>query len=281
MYDECKRSNEIIVCPTLQSILWSIVQVCSLTIEYQTVHYVPSISISGQFESILLTILPRISIILLWSDTRQCKELILCRVVESLCSPTHNIVPHISWHDLPCHMTMKRYEDFEGMVISLLLPRKFAIRTWFCNCPQYLCLFHTVFEWAQENVIKERCWFSKSTSLCRTFHIGSMCFVSFQSIWNHPHTQIRIILFHDEQRDIPNWKPSPNRISNKIFSNCLSHNSPAKGWPYRFRSRGTNGSSILDHDLGHLCRGRRIQMSGHSDFGIFNNLWASSYFHWV
>ena len=32
------------------------------------------------------------------------------------------------------------------------------------------------------------------------------------------------------------------------------------------------GSSILDHDLGHLCRGRRIQMSGHSDLGILNNL---------
>ena len=56
---------------------------------------------------------------------------------------------------------------------------------------------------------------------------------------------------------------------NRIFSNCLSHNSPAKGWPYRFLSRGMTGSSILDHDLGHLCRCRRIQMSGHSDFGIF------------
>ena len=29
-------------------------------------------------------------------------ELILCRVVESFCLPTRNIVPHISWHDLPC-----------------------------------------------------------------------------------------------------------------------------------------------------------------------------------
>ena len=28
-------------------------------------------------------------------------ELTLCRVVESSCLPTHNIVPHISWHDLP------------------------------------------------------------------------------------------------------------------------------------------------------------------------------------
>ena len=31
-------------------------------------------------------------------------------------------------------------------------------------------------------------------------------------------------------------------------------------------------SSILDHDLDQLCRGRRIQMSGHSDLGILNNL---------
>ena len=33
--------------------------------------------------------------------------------------------------------------------------------------------------------------------------------------------------------------------------------------------------------FGHLCRGRRIQLSGHSDFGIFNNLWASSIWTWV
>ena len=26
------------------------------------------------------------------------------------------------------------------------------------------------------------------------------------------------------------------------------------------------------HGLGHLCRGGRIQISGHSDLGIFNNL---------
>ena len=61
MYDECKISNEIIVCHKPWSILWSIVRVCSLTIEYQVVQYVPSISIWQQFESILLTILPRIS----------------------------------------------------------------------------------------------------------------------------------------------------------------------------------------------------------------------------
>ena len=35
--------------------------------------------------------------------------------------------------------------------------------------------------------------------------------------------------------------------------------------------------SSLDHDLGHLCRGRRIQMSGHFDFGNFQQF--RSIFH--
>ena len=67
----------------------------------------------------------------------------------------------------------------------------------------------------------------------------------------------------------PIWSFS-QRCSNRIFSNCLFYKSPAKGWPYRFRSRGTTGSSILDHDSGHSCLGRRIHTSGHSDFGIFH-----------
>ena len=33
---------------------------------------------------------------------------------------------------------------------------------------------------------------------------------------------------------------------------------------------------MLDNDVGHLCRGMRIQISGHSDFGIFHTVGASS-----
>ena len=33
--------------------------------------------------------------------------------------------------------------------------------------------------------------------------------------------------------------------------------------------------------FGHFCRGRWIQMPGHSDFGIFNHFGASSIFTWV
>ena len=110
---------------------------------------------------------------------------------------------------------------------------------------------------------------------------SDQCFVSFQPILCHPHTQIRIILLHGVQKSIPNWKLSPNRILIRFSQIAFSHNSPAKGWPYRFRSRGKTGSSILDHDFGHLCRGRRIQMSRHSDLGIFYNFGAYSIFTWV
>ena len=38
---------------------------------------------------------------------------------------------------------------------------------------------------------------------------------------------------------------------------------------------------MLDQEFGQLCFGRRIQISGNSDFGIFNNVGASSLFTWV
>ena len=65
--------------------------------------------------------------------------------------------------------------------------------------------------------------------------------------------------------------------SNRTFSNCLSHQSPARGWPYKFLSRRTTGSSILDHDFGHLCFGWRIQKCGHSDW-IFLRTWCTFHF---
>ena len=61
----------------------------------------------------------------------------------------------------------------------------------------------------------------------------------------------------------------------------LSHNNPANGRPYKFRSRGTAGSSMFAQELGRSCRGRRITTSGHSDSGILSNLGARSNFTWV
>ena len=153
------------------------------------------------------------------------------------------------------------------MVISLLPPRKFAIQTWLCNCPQYLCLFHIVFE------------------CIRSFHDQRKMLVL-------PNQLLYWVLTSDQDFVFPaNFMSSTYTDKNNPFSrctnqhtqlenffqpyfdrnlsNCLSHNSPAKGWPYRFRSRGTTGSSILDHDFGHLCRGRRIQNVLTFRFGNF------------
>ena len=97
------------------------------------------------------------------------------------------------------------------MEVFQFLPRKFAIRTWFCNCPQYLCLFHIVFECSQVFMIKERCWFSQIYFFIEYFpHRINVLLLSSQFLC-HPHTHFRIILSDGVQRDIPNWKLSPNR----------------------------------------------------------------------
>ena len=120
-------------------------QVCSLTIEYQAFQFVPSINIVEQFESILVIILQQISSILR-SGGHRCMEYILCRVVESSCLLTHKYRSTHFLHDPPYHKTMKKYEDSQSMESFLFSPLKFTIQTWFCNCPQYLYLFHIVFE---------------------------------------------------------------------------------------------------------------------------------------
>ena len=280
MYDECRRSNDLIVRHTLWSILWSIVHVSSLTVEYRVFQHVPSKSISGQFESILLTILPRISILLLWNDGRQCKELILCRFVESFCSPTHNIVPNISWYDLPCHRTTKKYADFPSMVIFQLLPRG---NSWFKHgsviVNNIFAYFTLSLRTHQVYMVKNDVGSPKSTSLLSTFHIRLIfCFfpanlmLSTNTDKNNPFSRCT-----NKHSQLETFSQT---CCNRIFSNCLFHNSPAEGWPYRFRSRGKTGSSIVDHYLGHLRFGWRIQISGHSDFEIFNNFGASSISTW-
>ena len=88
-------------------------------------------------------------------------EWILCRVVESSCLITHNIAPHISLHDLPRPKTMKKYEDFEGMAISLP-PRGNS------RFKHGSVIVHNIFGFlaltlsaSQVFMIQERCWFSQ------------------------------------------------------------------------------------------------------------------------
>ena len=66
---------------------------------------------------------------------------------------------------------------------------------------------------------------------------------------------------------------------NRIFSKLPS---PQQVLPKddhtKFLSRKTPGSIMLDHNFVHLCRGRRIQMSGHTDSGIFSTFWSIFHF---
>ena len=148
-------------------------------------------------------------------------EWILCRVVVSTCWLAHNIAPHISLHDPPKHKTMKKYKDFEGMVVSLLLPRKFAIRTWFCTCQQCLCLFGIVFECIPSIHDRKDVGSPKSTSLLTSFHIGSMtCFFP---------ANLMSSTYTDKNNRFSRCANKHSQVEtlsqpyfSRIFSNCLS-----------------------------------------------------------
>ena len=77
------------------------------------------------------------------------------------CLLTHNIATHTSLHDQPYHKTMKKYEDFEGMVISLLSLRNSRFKHGSVivhNIFAYLALSLSA---SQVHMIQERCWFSQ------------------------------------------------------------------------------------------------------------------------
>ena len=61
-------------------------------------------------------------------------------------------------------------------------------------------------------MIQERCWFSQINFFIEYVpHRIKILFL--QPILCHPHTQIRIILFNDVQRDIHNLEFSPSHVS--------------------------------------------------------------------
>ena len=132
-------------------------------------------------------------------------------LLKSSCLLTHNIVPHISWHNPPYHKTMKKYEDSEGMIVFLFLPLKFAIRTRFCNCPQYLCLFHIVFGCSPRKHDRGKMLVLPNQLLCSV--VSTFTNKNIFSRCTNKHSQL-------ETFSQPYFK--------RIFANCLSHNSPAK-----------------------------------------------------
>ena len=85
----------------------------------------------------------------------------------------------------------RRFSEYGSVFCSLRKNSRFKHGS--VNCPQYLCLFHIVFECIPsihdqgKDVVSPR-----STSLLSTFHIGLMFLFLSSQFLCHPHTQIRI-----------------------------------------------------------------------------------------
>ena len=107
------------------------------------------------------------------------------------------------------------------MVVFQFSPLKYAIQTWFCNCPQYLYLFHIVFEYIPGI-------HDQGKMLVLPPHRINVLFLS--SLLCHPHTQIRIILFDDVRISIPNLELSPSHSSIGSSQIAFPTIVPAKGW---------------------------------------------------
>ena len=137
-------------------------------------------------------------------------EWILCRVVESSCLPFHNIVPHISWHDLPYRKTTKKYKNSPSMVVSPLSPRKFF------------------FECTPSIRDKKRCWFSQIDFFIK-YSTSEQYFVSFQPIFMSSTYTDKSDPFSRCTNKQSQLETFSHPCFNRIFSNCLSHHSPAKG----------------------------------------------------
>ena len=171
---------------------------------------------------------------------------------------------------LPCRRTTPLFlRKVRLLVIYQLLQLTFVIRTSLCIVPHNHHSFCIHAECVQSLHNQEHdVGSSRSSSFINFFHMGAIFCLFPDILMSSTFSDKRINLVFGEQTSI-------------LLSNCLTHSSPARGCPHKFRSRGTSGSSMFDHDFGHLCRGSRIHISGHSDFGILRNFGASSIFNWV
>ena len=190
MYDEYMKSIDSIVCHMLWSIWWWIVW--AYLPDHRNIKSSNSCQILTfqnnlraciwQFSNRFHFFFYEVVVIDAW-----CRYFV--SVVESSYSPTHTIVPHTSLHDQPCHKTMKKYEDFEGMVISLLLLRRNS------RFEHGSVIVHNIFAYftlslsaAQAYMIKERCWFSQIDFFVEYFpHRIKILFLSSQFYVIHIH----------------------------------------------------------------------------------------------
>ena len=151
-----------------------------------------------------------------------CMMLRLCKIVESFYLQARNTFPHISFRYLPCQSTKKIL--FLHQVSLKLWPvvfpwllQKSWIRTCLCSSPQYPGWLDTLFECIPNIHGQEMMLVLKSTSSMKIFQVGSVFSVLPACLL------ARLTNEHSQS------KTFSQPCSNRTFSNCLSHTSPAKG----------------------------------------------------
>ena len=105
--------------------------------------------------------------------------------------------------------------------------------SWFkhslCNCPQHLCSFRIVVECIPSVHDHRKMLVLPNQLLYWVLSTSDQDFVSFQPILCHPHAQIKIIFFtRCANRHSQFGNLLTSQCFSRIFSNYLSHNSPAK-----------------------------------------------------
>ena len=133
------------------------------------------------------------------------------------------------------------------------------------------CFIRFAFTLSASQVLVVRKWCGiVNIHIFQFFHMGArFCFLPAN------------LISSTERTYIPNTVLSPIRVLIKLLRIAFPKSNPADGWPYRCRSRSTTVFLTVPYEFGHLSRGIRIQISGQSDWGILNNLGASSNFTWV
>ena len=130
-------------------------------------------------------------------------------------------------------------------------------------------------------MIQERCWFSQIDFFIEYFpHRINVLFLSGQFFMSSTYS--------DKINPLSRWTKRHSQFG--ISPSHVSIGFSQIAFPIIALPKDDRTNSFQEERLGLpywtmilaiLCRGRRIQMSGHSDFGIFKNLWASSIFTWV
>ena len=144
-----------------------------------------------------------------------------------------------------CHRTMKisfRHQ-VSPWLLFLVIFHCSGRNTWFEHASKLstisLLIWHS--RWVQPKLKWSRndVGSPKSTSFMSTFQVGLMfCFFpaslmsSTYTDKNNPFSRCT-----NKHSQLETFSQS---YVNRIFSNCLSHKSPARGWPYRFRSKRNN-----------------------------------------